>query len=151
MLKNALRWVLWALLICYLGILADLVFLSAAFGRVDASINRYSTMNLIPFRTVMIYIRGIRVVGPMAVVINILGNIGVFVPIGFLLPILWKRCRRLLQLTLIALCGSVFIEVTQGFFAVGVVDVDDVILNVTGALLGYGLYYMNRKRLNNIS
>lgn len=75
------------------------------------------------------------------------GNVLMFVPLGLMLPILSERLRRLPAAAL-ALAGcSAAIELVQlvvGLAVAGslyrVVDVDDVILNVAGGLIGFGLW-----------
>jgi len=65
-----------------------------------------------------------------------LGNIGWFVPFGFLLPILWKGKRFLFVLGM-GLLFSFCIEVLQFAFRKGVAELDDLILNTLGTAVGY--------------
>ena len=67
------------------------------------------------------------------------GNIGWFVPFGFLLPLLLKRKSFLFTIALGA-GFSFFIETTQYIFYKGVAELDDLILNTLGAGIGYCLY-----------
>ena len=71
-------------------------------------------------------------------VINFIGNICLFLPIGFGLPLLWNRITAG-KTALIALGVSLFIELGQLPQARGT-DIDDLWLNVSGALIGYLLY-----------
>ena len=73
-----------------------------------------------------------------------LGNIGWFVPFGFLLPILSKRKSFIFTIA-IGLVFSLFIETTQFIFYKGVAELDDLILNVFGAAVGYLLYKMAQR------
>lgn len=71
---------------------------------------------------------------------NLGGNIIGFVPLGFLFPLTIFRRHRLL-LTIIAVFGiSLLFEVTQLYTGLGVFDVDDLLLNTTGGLLGFIMY-----------
>ncbi len=72
---------------------------------------------------------------------NFAGNILMFIPFGFLLAALGKPGLRIV---LFAAFTSVFIELMQYFFHVGVCDVDDIILNSSGAFLGFLLYLLAR-------
>ena len=72
---------------------------------------------------------------------NIFGNIIMFVPIGFLLPTIWIRYRDLYKTTLFGMFLSLSIEVMQMPLARGT-DIDDIILNTLGVVLGYGIYIM---------
>ena len=71
-------------------------------------------------------------------VINFAGNICLFLPIGFGLPLLWKRITAG-KTALIALGAALFIELGQLPQARGT-DIDDLWLNVLGAVIGYLLY-----------
>lgn len=66
------------------------------------------------------------------------GNIAMFMPLGFVPGLLWRRWTWWKTL-LAGFCTSAFIEFVQ-FFIGRSTDIDDVILNTTGAVLGYALY-----------
>ncbi|ARQ72624.1 hypothetical protein CAG99_24665 [Streptomyces marincola] len=66
------------------------------------------------------------------------GNVLLGVPLGVLLPMLFPRVRGLLRVMAFTALLMVMVEVAQGSIVEGrAFDIDDVILNVTGALLGY--------------
>ncbi|MBN3929974.1 VanZ family protein [Streptomyces verrucosisporus] len=66
------------------------------------------------------------------------GNIALGVPFGVLLPVAWPRARGLLRVVLLTMAVMVAVELVQGAVVPGrAFDIDDVILNTTGALLGY--------------
>ncbi|RYL88950.1 VanZ family protein [Sporolactobacillus sp. THM7-4] len=67
---------------------------------------------------------------------NIFGNVALFVPFGFLLPLIWKKRAAFYWTLLFAFLMSFSIEACQYFFAERIFDVDDILLNVTGALIG---------------
>ena len=81
---------------------------------------------------------------PAYAVYNLLGNVAMFAPLGALLPLLWKRYRKLWKTALFALVLSLGIELFQMFLLRGV-DIDDVILNVLGAVAGYGAFKLLKK------
>lgn len=68
-----------------------------------------------------------------------LGNIGWFVPFGFLLPLMMKK-SSFLSVTLMGCGFSFLIEVLQLAFKKGYCELDDLILNTLGAALGYAAY-----------
>jgi len=68
-----------------------------------------------------------------------LGNIGWFIPFGFLLPMLSKK-KSLIFTMATGFTFSLFIETTQFIFYKGVAELDDLILNVLGTAIGYALY-----------
>lgn len=72
--------------------------------------------------------------------INIYGNILLFLPLGFFPPVLWQRMQRFWKTILLAAGIMICIELLQMLLLVGTCDVDDVILNVSGAAIGYGIF-----------
>lgn len=111
--------------------------ISQAVHRIQAG----EGINLVPFRTIKSYIRF-----PDAdlFLVNVVGNIVMFMPWGFGLVLLWKRKQRVWSVILHALGLTVFIEFVQLFVGRSV-DVDDVILNFMGSCLGAALYFLLRK------
>ena len=87
---------------------------------------------------------------PLFFVINVLGNICLFIPVGFGLPLLWNRISFKKTL-LVGLAASVFIELCQLPQARGT-DIDDIWINTIGALLGYAIYSLLSKSsmINNL-
>ncbi|MFF5483560.1 VanZ family protein [Streptomyces sp. NPDC012935] len=66
------------------------------------------------------------------------GNIVLGVPFGLLLPVMAPRTRGLARVLAVTVTIMVLVELTQGIWVTGrAFDIDDVILNTTGALLGY--------------
>lgn len=89
--------------------------------------------NFVPFHTVnKMLLSGYR---PKYVIVNILGNIAALCPLGVFLPLLFRSARRLPIFTLYATLTVLFIELTQLSFGIGSCDIDDLILNVSGAVL----------------
>ncbi|WP_407841130.1 VanZ family protein [Streptomyces sp. DSM 116496] len=66
------------------------------------------------------------------------GNLLLGLPFGVLLPVLMLPARGLLRVAAVTVCLMTLVELIQGALVTGrVFDIDDVILNTTGALLGY--------------
>ena len=97
-------------------------------------------MNLVPFHTIQNYYRVYGVHGG-AFGINVLGNILMFVPWGFGLALLWEKNRSLPKLFTYSAAFPILIECTQ-LFIWRQVDVDDLILNFLGGMLGGFLYLL---------
>ena len=72
-----------------------------------------------------------------------LGNIGWFIPLGFLLPAANKKCG-FLKVVIIGLCFSLFVEISQFIFRKGFCEIDDLILNTFGTAVGFFAYRMSR-------
>lgn len=75
-----------------------------------------------------------------SILINIVGNIVMFVPWGFCLPLLWRRFRSLPVMIGLCLGLTLFIECTQ-LFINRYVEMDDVLLNFLGGMLGAGAWW----------
>lgn len=100
------------------------------------------SLNLIPFKTVMQYLFGSG--GPffseqdwkLMSIVNMAGNLLLFVPIGFLLPLVNGRFNKVKNILLFIIPLIIVIEVLQ-YFTGRAADIDDLILNTGGALCGY--------------
>ena len=75
---------------------------------------------------------------------NFLGNIILFLPVGFLVPAVtgWKKLWKPLVM---GVGFSLLIEIIQFVTSRGCFDPDDVILNGLGTVIGFGLYSIARK------
>lgn len=127
-------------------VVSILVFKIASFriGHLRLNFSGYATgePNLIPFTTIMPYLLGER--GQMIALFNIGGNIVLFVPLGFLIPFVFRNVawRTLLVLAVIV---PILIEITQAVFRIGIFDIDDVILNGLGVMIGYLVFVLFKK------
>ncbi|MFE5794288.1 VanZ family protein [Streptomyces sp. NPDC056503] len=66
------------------------------------------------------------------------GNVLLGVPFGILLPLLSRRARGFLRVAAVTAATMLLVELVQGALVTGrAFDIDDVLLNTTGALLGY--------------
>lgn len=98
--------------------------------------------NYIPFKTIMPYLFGSA--GWLIGGLNILGNILLLVPVGFLLPFIFKKVNWK-QILVVAVLSGMIIEGMQVVLHVGIFDIDDVILNGLGVLLGFWLFLLFQK------
>lgn len=98
-------------------------------------------INLIPFRSISPYLRNIT--EPYAFK-NIIANILVFIPLGFFVSN--KNSKNVFKALIICLGVILSIELIQLFFKIGFFDVDDIILNFIGALLGILINLLVQKR-----
>lgn len=80
-------------------------------------------------------------------IINFLGNIIMFMPIGFFIPLLWEIPDK--KIIIVGFLFSLFIEVCQLFLNRGT-DVDDLILNTLGTILGLLVYKFLYKKFKNL-
>lgn len=91
-------------------------------------------INLIPFRSISPYLRNIT--EPYAFK-NILANILVFIPLGIFVSN--KNSKNVFKTLVICLSVILSIECIQLLFKIGFFDVDDIILNFIGSLIGMGI------------
>lgn len=98
------------------------------------------TTNFVPFDTIMRYINYSHYFNMDLIIVNLLGNLLIFTPMGFLLPLLSRRFRRVWPILFVGFVSSLAVETIQFIFRVGSTDIDDLILNTAGAGLGYLAY-----------
>lgn len=127
----AIRHVLWSYIFmfyCYLavwdaagiGSIWDLI----AYGKLD------NTINIIPFSSE----------GAMTYILNVI----MFMPLGFLLPLIWDNFRKLSKVLLTGFFMSLAIEVCQ-LFCLRATDIDDLIMNTLGTFAGYLIWVLFKR------
>lgn len=70
---------------------------------------------------------------------NIIFNILMFLPLGFVLPLLFKKCEKFYITYFLGLCMTISIEVLQLISKRGIFEIDDIINNTLGCMIGYGI------------
>jgi glycopeptide antibiotics resistance protein len=73
---------------------------------------------------------------PLEYIKNTILNIILFVPMGFLVPAVWKNYRSIKTMFFMGLALSVSIEILQ-IFTFRLTDIDDLITNTAGTVIGY--------------
>lgn len=68
---------------------------------------------------------------------NIAGNIILFVPLGFILALKFSKLNSVLRVGLVGLLSSTCIELVQLLLPIRAIDVDDIILNTLGSIIGF--------------
>lgn len=99
-------------------------------------------INLVPFRTVKLFIRLAKYSTDSAslalAVRNLAGNIVLFIPLGFL-PAIFPQLKSFVRFIItVSLCIAA-VEILQFVTLLGSCDIDDLILNVSGAVIGFVL------------
>jgi len=98
--------------------------------------------NLVPFRTLGIYWRNL---GSEFWMRNLFGNLALLLPLGLLGPTALPALDRWWRVALVALLLSIAIELIQLAVPDRSADIDDVIVNLTGALLGFAMLTLLRR------
>lgn len=111
--------------------------------------------NLLSFSTVLTFCRILRQASSPAAfrhaVVNLAGNIVMFVPLGFFLPCLWRKMRCFRRFLLCHTGVIAAIELAQWLTFLGSMDVDDLILNTCGGAAGFGLFCLCRAAYSRIA
>ena len=81
--------------------------------------------------------------------VNLAGNIIMFIPLGYFIPSVWKKCRSFFRCVLTAAGMILIVELAQLVTLRGSCDADDLILNLIGVSLGYvcnHLWYRKKRK-----
>ncbi|WP_227868385.1 VanZ family protein [Clostridioides sp. ZZV15-6388] len=98
----------------------------------------FRSVNLIPFYTVWEFMTDSNI-SLVRAIANIIGNVGIFIPMGIFLPVVLKKLDKRNIIIIISLISLGF-ELIQYILAIGSSDIDDVILNSLGGILGIIIY-----------
>ena len=112
------------------------------FGRSQYDIN---IVRLIPMFSTVGFVK--QTILWKTIIINIFGNILIFVPFGFL-GIVFPKLNQFWSLILDFLFAIIILESLQYFTRLGVFDIDDVILNTVGVAIGFWIYQLFEKKFN---
>lgn len=139
--------ILYIIFVIYLLMLVKIIlfktnsFTDLLKGNISAG---YRSANLIPFQTITNFIK-MKDFSSLRAFSNTVGNIAVFLPLGYLLPILTRKINNLYKVFIVSISISILFESLQYVFYLGTLDIDDVILNTTGGVIGYIIYYFIKK------
>lgn len=136
------------LLLVYVCIIVVARFTFFPFDKVDGRIQplvfNLNTafsfrINLVPFVNLLDY----PVFGE--ILLNLIGNVTMFIPIGIVFPIVYKGLNTHTKVILSGAGFSLCIEILQLPFYDRVTDIDDLILNSFGFIIGYAIYLFVKK------
>jgi glycopeptide antibiotics resistance protein len=102
----------------------------------------WENVNLTPLRMIRVYQAYLRLGYEVDFIINLLGNILVFAPLGIFPALLFRKASWWRSM-LVGGGISLFVECVQ-YFLMRQSDVDDVLLNTLGALVGYWIFLILR-------
>ena len=145
MLKKFLRTAIWALFIAYCPIMIGLLFF------LQRSQRAYAGFNFVPLRTITQYFKLLKsgYFPVRTAVINLAGNIVMFVPLGLFLPAIWKGLRRFRSFAVTVAAAIIAVELLQFLFRLGSCDIDDLILNVFYRVQTFTVTIWAPRRLSN--
>lgn len=128
----------WLVFLLYLVLLTYFLFFAELMGRTETQESYH--YNLILFKEIKRFIKYYDILGFKAVFLNLAGNIIGFMPFGFLLPIISDRAKSWFLTFLCSFTFSLLVETVQLIWRVGSFDVDDLLLNTLGGVIGYAVY-----------
>lgn len=135
--------ILWWLFGVYCIVLFLILFVRKRFNIGDEPYWEQVKMsiNLVPFRTIYgslysIIHRTIPYLIPHEI-ISLLGNFALFMPFGYFIPRLFEKYRVFIKFILFTFVVLLSIETLQVLTIRGCFDVDDIILNLAGAVIGF--------------
>ena len=139
---------LWIFFILYIILLVTLTLFDSMWGRNGLSfINWFSdefvyflkhSINLIPFKTIIEFAKEFNsMYSSRTILLNLFGNFIALMPMAFFLPLLFKKQNKFKNYFITIILIDLGIELTQLLTASGRFDIDDFILNISGATLMY--------------
>lgn len=143
-------------LIRFLFVIYGLIMLWLLFGRPQGWSDELTykqmlrqNVNLIPLLTIKNYWYVVRHGSDPDLlrhcIINLAGNVLLFIPIGYWMVRIWPRFRNFFLFVITCAGLILLIEALQLFTLLGSFDVDDIILNLCGMSVGYFLCLLRRK------
>lgn len=128
--------IIWWIYIALLFLFVIIKFRGSISSLIDkVSFTEFGTnYNLVPLRSVGVQLKH---VSEGWALMNLLGNIVPFVPFGFLLPLYYRKAKPFISTFIIGLLFILFVEGFQFITRLGSFDVDDIILNMVGIILGH--------------
>ena len=139
-MKKTLKWLIF---IAYIAALVYFMFFAEILGRTDVS--RTYRYNLVPFKEIKRFVNHFWQLGLTAVLANIAGNVVAFMPFGFCLPLIADHRIKFFGCMLYTFGLSLAIELIQLVSKVGSFDVDNLMLNTLGGVLGYLTFLCYKK------
>lgn len=130
-----LRGLTWVVLTLYSATVIYWMFLG--FGRV-VHYGGALQYNLVPLRTISLYFDLNNGLSLFSRLVNLLGNVVVFIPFGALIPLVKLRPISWARISMYAALCILLLECLQMLLHVGSFDVDDLLLNLIGIWIGYG-------------
>lgn len=107
-------------------------------------VNESAGVNIIPLNTIALQVSGLVADWDAVALLNLAGNVFLFSPIGFFLPLIWRRWQAFHKMLWVGFGTTCFIEFVQYFIGRSS-DVDDILLNTIGVLVGYWAFVLLKR------
>ena len=147
---NIIKFCAISIFIVYILFVIDAVFLPAPISRFGIEAKRQTLgteiqYNVIPFTTIWSVVKNGNL---MRIAIQIGGNIALFVPMPILMMLMGNEPKTSLISSFSIVCGIEFLQLALSLmygFAYRSFDIDDILLNGTGIIIGYYFYRIAAK------
>lgn len=111
--------------------------------------------NFIPFRSMYVLLTTPVISGQVIIrfIVNFFGNVILFIPWGFLLPVYYKKANSFKHFVVPTIITLFAVEAIQILTMLGSFDIEDVLLNMTGACFGfagYRRYFLAKDKRDNL-
>ena len=158
--KKILKINIWIFFFLFLILFLTLSLFDPTWGRSGLFIPKWSkemfqnyirnSFNIIPFKTILNYIMNFNsLLSTHTIFYNLFGNLICLMPLGFFLPILFPKQRKTKKFLITITLFVLVVELLQFLTLSGSCDIDDIILNVSGAFILYLL--LKNKTLHQLS
>ena len=136
----------------YVGFMVWLLFVLGMENSSTIMMDGAYNLNIIPFKTINVYIEAMKSTTSAFVMrqifVGLAANVVLFIPLGFFLPWIWKKLRSFFKTFGVIVLVILGIELVQLMTLVGSCDIDDFLLNTLGALIGYLIWIIFKKKTN---
>ena len=136
------------LLLVYICLVVVVRLTFFPFSKVDGKVQPllFDASNILPFRLNFVpFVNLMDYEIRREALLNVIGNSFLFLPVGIVFPIVYKKLNTHWKVIAAGVGTSLSIEILQLLFFDRVTDIDDLILNAAGYLLGYGIYLLVKK------
>lgn len=135
-------------LILFAGYAALMIWL--LFGQRSQGDGGRGNINIVPLATLKLYVNILKNSHSSYLLwhafINLAGNVIMFIPLGYFLPVISKKAKKFFPMLLYTLVVIVLIETIQYITGLGSCDIDDLILNVPGVMIGWFIRFCGTKK-----
>lgn len=140
--KNIFEYIIYFILFIYIIVLLKIILFkySGPIEILKGHGIKFRTLNLIPFKMWVDLINTCKTMSTLWAIANSFGNLIVFIPLGYLLPLIFRKKGNMALVSTITFLFSLTLESLQYILAIGSADIDDIILNTLGGIIGYLIY-----------
>ena len=136
------------LLLMYFNLAVIIRFVFFPLERINGKIQPliFSASNILPFKIILIPFVGMfDYLTKRNMLVNVIGNIAMFIPTGIILPIISRKLDRFGKVVAVGALISLCIEVLQLLFSERTTDINDLILNTIGTAVGFCIFLLIKK------